>query len=163
MAHPLTRVASHHLTPAHWPLGRHTLILTTPHHHRNIHTDCFRCLACSPAARAREARRPQVPTNAMRSCSLLQPACQPCTPRQPDGCIASKDVTEACFTHSLTLHTTNKKDLRLTAEANKPATMLRAERSPSGNLSLSPNTSNLSSNPSYPPEDAALFPFHGAA
>eukprot|EP00962_Isochrysis_galbana_P010412 scaffold2872_cov112-Isochrysis_galbana.AAC.13 len=24
MAHPLTRVASHHLTPAHWPLGRNS-------------------------------------------------------------------------------------------------------------------------------------------
>eukprot|EP00962_Isochrysis_galbana_P058070 scaffold30771_cov112-Isochrysis_galbana.AAC.5 len=85
MAHPLTRVASHHLTPA-YLLGPHTLILTTPSTPQ--HTDCFRCLAAPPRERAKPGGR-RCQRNAQ-----LQPAsaCLPaCTPRQPDGCIASKD------------------------------------------------------------------------
>eukprot|EP00962_Isochrysis_galbana_P022639 scaffold6767_cov223-Isochrysis_galbana.AAC.21 len=93
MAHPLTRVASHHLTPAHWAIGpAHLIILTTPHHHHTQHPDCFRCLAAPPRERAKPGG-----LNCQRN-AQLQPAtaCLPaCTPRQPDGCIASKDVTEA--------------------------------------------------------------------
>eukprot|EP00962_Isochrysis_galbana_P030988 scaffold10079_cov113-Isochrysis_galbana.AAC.4 len=69
----------------------------------------------------------------MRSCSLLQPACQPA---HRDSLMAASHqrMSLKSLLHTF-LNTTNKKDLRLTAEANKPAAMLRAERSPSGNLS----------------------------
>eukprot|EP00962_Isochrysis_galbana_P024975 scaffold7689_cov114-Isochrysis_galbana.AAC.3 len=153
MAHPLTRVVSHHLTPAHW----HTLILTTPSSSpQHQHPDCFRCLAaCSPAARVREARRPQLPAQ----CAAA--ACLPaCTPRQPDGCIASKDVTEACFTHSLTLQTKKTSALRRRQTNLQPCCGQNV--APLG-ISASPNTSNLSLNPSYPPEETTPFPFQGAA
>eukprot|EP00962_Isochrysis_galbana_P044877 scaffold17515_cov116-Isochrysis_galbana.AAC.3 len=78
------------LAPPHaGPLGRHTFILTTPSSPQ--HTDCFRCLAVPPRERAKPGG-----LSCQRN-AQLQPAsaCLPaCTPRQPDGCIASKDVTE---------------------------------------------------------------------
>eukprot|EP00962_Isochrysis_galbana_P016898 scaffold4841_cov121-Isochrysis_galbana.AAC.14 len=145
------------LAPPHpGPNGPADLIFLRSRHHRDHHhhttsphphPDCSQVL-CSPAARAREARRP---LSSQRN-AQLQPACQPAhrdtafmamaaSPQISDECHKSLLHTST----SLNTTTTTPQTKRLppfTAEANKPEAMLRSDRSPCGNPSLIQHTTH---------------------